>query len=448
MDAKPWPFPWDDVTCSQDDVLGMVFDKSNMGKCVLISCANPHDLVDANGKVIGKPVLAPNGDVVEKAGCGERLMYDCVEGYEPKDGVQPYSDCTDQDPSLDVDGTGVNGFFSKVVGTCVPIVKKCKREDLVTPENAWNPVFFRNTADNLWGNCHDEYHYHHLSAQRAEFQRRQLFNSGDRAVFECLDDFSAIKNKDFFYQTRDVREDESCAAGNKNEWDECRVKQTGTLLNDNEEDNDIAITTNNDKLIARCVDGEWVYPSHSCVCAEEVARRSQWPNFWNFECPAKSEPKPESPATPSPETPGSPTGFDNFIMQKGMCLSIGQFQKPNGDFYPVFNIKSRVRFADCESDGPNAWVINEEEGSVCSDSYVPKNKGDKSRWCVGVPVTVANGKKDRAAAALIRVKGNEDMPMEARWMIDSDGNVTNLDGSVRLDAKPRAKNPTVFVQRN
>ena len=92
------------------------------GQCVPLKCANPRDLTDNNGNLIGWPAGTA------KAGCGESIEYECAEGMmadmsNAADSTRsrPYSNCDDNAdyPNEQEGERGSQGFFSAVQGTCV-----------------------------------------------------------------------------------------------------------------------------------------------------------------------------------------------------------------------------------------------------------------------------------------------------------------------------------------
>merc|ERR1712050_686457 len=75
--------------------------------------------------------------------------------------------------------------------------------------------------------------------------------------------------KNFRDVAYDVIEDLACAAGPKLDTDSCRTLQTDKLVETFKKGTKVTIATTNDKLVARCVNGAWMMPSHKCVCDDE-----------------------------------------------------------------------------------------------------------------------------------------------------------------------------------
>ena len=107
-------FPWLSTTCVPNWT-------AEQGECVPLKCANPRDLVDINGNLIGWPV----GNA--KAGCGETIEYECAEGFvadmngaADSSRTKPYSLCDDAAgwPNENEGEKGSQGFFSAIQGTC------------------------------------------------------------------------------------------------------------------------------------------------------------------------------------------------------------------------------------------------------------------------------------------------------------------------------------------
>ena len=102
----------------------------------------------------------------------------------------------------------------------------------------------------------------------------------------------AYKKDDFLALTLNIPEDIHCADGPKIQGsrENCRTQQTDVLFaNAAEFGNNNVVATDNDKLVARCHNGEWVVPSHECICAEEVARRERVIDRFTMDCHVMSK---------------------------------------------------------------------------------------------------------------------------------------------------------------
>merc|ERR1712007_228467 len=75
-----------------------------------------------------------------------------------------------------------------------------------------------------------------------------------------------------------------CATGDKKADDECRLEQTSALLASWTNVARVAISTNNDKIVSICENGQWLQPSHACLCDEEIARRTVEVTRFSFDC--------------------------------------------------------------------------------------------------------------------------------------------------------------------
>ena len=90
----------------------MTFDISSMGTCVPIQCANPKDLVDDNGDIVGRPISG-------QAGINECIEYTCAVGFQKEGGRAVTSCCKNEAPSASVDDVGHLAFFGEIEGRCV-----------------------------------------------------------------------------------------------------------------------------------------------------------------------------------------------------------------------------------------------------------------------------------------------------------------------------------------
>jgi len=244
--------PYEDRTCGPDGT-DMNFN-DGAGVCVAVQCANPFDLLDADGNVIGWPIES-------KAGCGGTITYACAEGYAP-DGDAPTSTCTDSAPTQTTGDFGKQGFFSAIVGTCVPVACTGRPD---TPANAWDPVMF---TSGIPADCKAA-----IDTSVAGFvdaQSAAAYALGSEAIFECYDDFDAVPKADYAGLVYDHAEESGCAV---NSDDGCRTDQTDALFTQNAADNTIGVITNNGRVVSRCINGAWSAPSHECVCEDAQARR-------------------------------------------------------------------------------------------------------------------------------------------------------------------------------
>ena len=109
-----------------------------------------------------------------------------------------------------------------------------------------------------------------------------------------------IEQDNFLQIATHVRDDLKCANGLNGD---CRKKQTDVLLSewvasraanvvpaiaDQVVFGSNRIATNNDKIVSRCINGEWTIPSHSCLCPTKIAELIAIPNYWMFDkrdCP-------------------------------------------------------------------------------------------------------------------------------------------------------------------
>ena len=103
--------PWLNTKCMPDWEV-------TSGRCVPLKCANPKDMLDSFGNVIGWPIK-------DKAGCGEIIEYECAPGMIADmtgfDREKPYSLCDDSSnfPNANQGEMGSQGFFSEIKGKCV-----------------------------------------------------------------------------------------------------------------------------------------------------------------------------------------------------------------------------------------------------------------------------------------------------------------------------------------
>lgn len=259
--------PYDSLTC-----VNGVFDRSAMGTCVPVQCANPHDLLDADGNVIGKALKNAAGNYKSKI--GQCIEYECADGYEWSGDSAPRSCCDDNDPHNHP--SGQFGCYSAIVGGCKPI-GGCGPPTAVY-DNAWSPVIFASAG----GDCHHDTMWKDFDAAfkaRQPSQNNTVFNNGDVAVYECYDDFNAYKEDDFITLTRNIAWETGCAAGTLN--DPCRLVETDVYVNNWLATSKIRTSGFNDKIVSYCENGQWIAPSHQCLCPEEISRREA---EWVFTC--------------------------------------------------------------------------------------------------------------------------------------------------------------------
>lgn len=243
MRGAPHSLPWDEAEC-------VAPGWEIQGKCVPVQCGNAPNLM-FEGRLAGIPVD-------QKAGCGETIAYDCAPGFVFEDGVQPTATCDDRLPTADEGDYGTQGFYGDIVGRCVPDTG-CKMPP-ASEDKAWDPVFFANR--DFGSSCHAEETYN--LANELNAGNVDIYPEGTYAVYECYDDFNAIKKFGFRQFMKNANLEIDCAAGTKAPNANCRNNQTGDRFTAGE-----ALNTNNDKLVARCVNGEWQVPSHRCVCEED-----------------------------------------------------------------------------------------------------------------------------------------------------------------------------------
>ena len=98
--------PYDILTCNDGS-----YDRTKMGVCQPVQCANPPNLLDEFNVVIGMP-LQPVKNFV--GGCVE---YRCKDGYVAAGGVAPVACCDANEPENYPSGRF--GCYSEIVGTCV-----------------------------------------------------------------------------------------------------------------------------------------------------------------------------------------------------------------------------------------------------------------------------------------------------------------------------------------
>lgn len=260
--------PYDTLTC-----VSGVFDTSKMGKCVPVQCANPHDLLDADNNVIGKALKNAAGNY--KSSIGNCLEYECADGYEWSGDSAPRSCCDDIDPNLD-GPSGQFGCYSKIIGGCKPI-GGCGPPTAVY-DNAWGGV--------VWNamplDCHNDDTWMNFDVTHKAYQPSQNqteYKNGNVAIYECYDDFSAFKEDDFITLTRNIAWETGCANGGSN--DPCRLTETDVYVNNWAANKKVRVSHLNDKIVSYCENGEWIAPSHACLCGEEIARRTA---DWTFTC--------------------------------------------------------------------------------------------------------------------------------------------------------------------
>lgn len=227
-----------------------------MGTCMPVMCANPHELMEGDD-VIGKP----NG---HKSAIDGRITYECAAGYENAQDLAPYSECTDSDP--ETYPSGQFGCYSAIVGTCKPILG-CS-PPTADYDNAWGPAIFQTVGED----CHHDDMWLDFDPAFKTRQSSDVFNNGDIAIYECYDDFTAYKEDNFMELTRDISMEVDCADGDKQPDDECRLRETDDLLDEWTSAARVHISTNNDKIVSICENGQWLQPSHACKCQEEIDR--------------------------------------------------------------------------------------------------------------------------------------------------------------------------------
>lgn len=107
----PGNLPFDLLTCTNG-----IFDTSYMGICHPVQCANPADLLDEDGSVIGKPVRNSNG---YKNYIGGAIEYKCRDGYVNSADHNPYAVCGDVHPDSDqYPKSGQFGYYGPIIGGC------------------------------------------------------------------------------------------------------------------------------------------------------------------------------------------------------------------------------------------------------------------------------------------------------------------------------------------
>ena len=142
-------------------------------------------------------------------------------------------------------------------------------------------------ANGLSGNqCHDPATYRDSAVVNAQSVLPSELPEGALAIYECYDDYNAVQNTDFRETAYDVVQELACANGPKTEADDCRLQQTDKLIENWILDNQKTIATNNDKLVARCVNGEWIKPSHHCLCNDQPLTTSV--KYFEAVCPAET----------------------------------------------------------------------------------------------------------------------------------------------------------------
>lgn len=243
-------------------------------KCQKLQCANPHDLVDKAGTVIGWVK-----DAKLKSDCGGSVTYTCKQGYQfcDKDGKKvdtaPTSKCNDGSKPE----KGTQGFYDAIVGSCCPIQTNCKAPP-AAQENAWKPVYM----DTLDKTC-DLSKWKRTLQDKAYSASKNIGQSewvhGAKAVFECFDDFSAEKRPNFIKNVFDAEVEIGCA---KKTGEICREKDTDAIFAAYDASADAAATKKaavdskfvNSRVIATCINGKWSMPSHACKCEAESANNA------------------------------------------------------------------------------------------------------------------------------------------------------------------------------
>merc|ERR1712228_849345 len=193
--------------------------------------------------------------------------------------------------------------FSKPTGTCCPIT--CK-EPLFMNEFCWSPVVMDPTVkvgtDAI--DCHSPDRF--LKSKHpslSEYNSTKAYPEGTEVICECYDDYVARLKKDYLKLTFNIALEKACADGPKKQSDELyangntfgisrqfdgyqvpnlatslnyqhsqtlnRKKLTSDLFNQKGAGK-MPVAWNNDKLVAKCVDGQWKIPSHECVCQDKV----------------------------------------------------------------------------------------------------------------------------------------------------------------------------------
>lgn len=262
--------PFDTRTCNDGAWTAIT------SKCEPLFCANPPDILD------GTTIIAIPTGSAWKANVGERITYQCAEGFENAQDEAPFAECCRKDEAelRNTDDAGQLGFFCPPVGTCRRVTKTCPAIE-EAEANAWMPVYIEGSVG-LADQCHNNDVYGVATGAAITFAQTGPFQEGTKAVFECYDDFTAYMRDDFLLRTHDVNEDINCANGNKAANAECRTDETAERYAKRATDNTYAVALNNGKVIRRCVDGEWLVASHECVCAEEAEFRSQAVDYFDF----------------------------------------------------------------------------------------------------------------------------------------------------------------------
>jgi hypothetical protein len=303
--------PYDIINCQGGDWI----DIDTMGQCVPITCTDPYELLDDNDNVIG---LAMS----ESAIYGECIEYRCADGYEPAQSdsdnrpVNPMACCDffdyhedhDEDRARFYPRNGRMGFFGhrwedrlvgqshidvvrgNIVGTCRPITS-CGPPPQVY--GAWSPLVV--DSDNLNGFCHSDSVYSNRADYFLDHQFDERFMHGEKAVYECFDDYMAYKRDDFQEWAMDISEELYCAQGNAHDhlnedFSVRREKDTNQLISEalqhieDENHHSYRLAGRNDKIVARCVNGNWIMPSHECICQEEKDRREMSVDRFEMTC--------------------------------------------------------------------------------------------------------------------------------------------------------------------
>jgi len=137
----------------------------------------------------------------------------------------------------------------------------------------------------------------------SEYNSTKAYPEGTEVICECYDDYVARLKKDYLKLTFNIALEKACADGPKKQSDELykngnkfgisrqfdgyqvqglatslnyqhsqtenRKKPTSDLFNQKGAGK-MPVAWNNDKLVAKCVDGQWKIPSHECVCQDKV----------------------------------------------------------------------------------------------------------------------------------------------------------------------------------
>ena len=225
-----------------------------------------------------------NGKAIQKSvTCGEKIEYQCNEGYEGYDGNgnlgSPSAVCLADSGQDSSDSDGFHGFFGNVVGYCKP--RTCGRDQIPINSNSWGGVFVPKDQSTK---VFYENGYHNFQTSRI-FQNKTTYDVGDSILFECFDEFTAVY--DDLNGTNSIWPDElDKIAASK---DQTRLAILHPELDTNEiiysssnSSNLDQLLFSNGKLRSVCqIDGTWSKPTHSCECDREYQelmneRQIQW----------------------------------------------------------------------------------------------------------------------------------------------------------------------------